>query len=192
MIGCHVECPTNDIVVPVSSPGAWASDRNGLDRASSSSPFVAETRALIREMSKANVLWGAPRIHAFTAGCSNSALTSPSQRSPSTWPSGLAHRRKPGRHFSRTMRMASQRSISLSCRRLASSCCSGLLSWITVDAGYCISRRHIIQHRSGLRAKSSRHFHGRRGRCTFFGIGMPHTVLRIDDDLRGWVSAIVL
>src|ERR1700759_4853743 len=47
-------------------------------------PIESELRALIRQMSMENPLWGAPLS---TADCSNSGLASLIQASPSTWSS---------------------------------------------------------------------------------------------------------
>jgi len=60
-----------------------------------------ESRRLIRDMSLANRLWGAPRIHdeLFKLGSK-----SRSQRSPSTWRRVGEGGRRPGRPFSATMR----------------------------------------------------------------------------------------
>lgn len=142
----------------------------------------AETRALIWEVSKANVLWGAPRIHGelLKLGIDVSQSTVAKYMVKRVGPPSQAWKT-----FLKTMRMASRQSTSLSCRRLASSSCSGLLSWITADGGYCMWRQQGTQRPSGLHAKLSRRFHGKRGRRTFFAIGMPHTALRIDDDSRG-------
>ena len=50
-----------------------------------------ELRALIRQMSTENLLWGAPRIH----DCSSSGLASLNQVSPSTWSSDAGLTRRP-------------------------------------------------------------------------------------------------
>jgi hypothetical protein len=57
-----------------------------------------ELRALIRQMSTENLLWGAPR----TANCSNSGLTSLNQASPSTWSSVVDRPVRGGRPFCET------------------------------------------------------------------------------------------
>src|SRR5260370_30092872 len=51
----------------------------------------ADIRRLIREMSVANPLWGAPR---YTANCSSSASMSDRPRSQSTWRGGGGDRRR--------------------------------------------------------------------------------------------------
>jgi hypothetical protein len=60
-----------------------------------------EIRRLIREMSLANRLWGAPRIHGELGS------KSPSRRSPSTWRGVGEGGRRPGRPFCTTMWLAS-------------------------------------------------------------------------------------
>src|SRR6266446_6397119 len=56
-------------------------------------PIDAGLRALIRQMSIENVLWGAPRIQ---ANCSGSALRSRSRPLPSTWPREVSRLARPG------------------------------------------------------------------------------------------------
>ena len=82
-----------------------------------------EIRRLIWEMSLANPLWGAPRIHGELLKL---GIEVRSQQSPNTWRGGEVGRRRPGRPFSATMVRASPLWTSWSCRRSASSCSS---SW---------------------------------------------------------------
>jgi hypothetical protein len=56
----------------------WQSRRRG-----GRPQIEADLRALIRQMSTENLLWGAPRIHGETAQALG--LASPNQPSPSTW-----------------------------------------------------------------------------------------------------------
>jgi len=90
-----------------------------------------EIRRLIREMSLAIRLWGAPRIH---ANCSSSGSTSRSRRSPSTWRGAGEGGRRLGRPFCTIIRPASPPWISWSCRRSASSCSSSW-SFSGINAG---------------------------------------------------------
>jgi len=62
-----------------------------------------EIRRLIREMSLANRLWGAPRIHGELLKLGS---TSRSRRSPSTWPRAAEGDRRPGRLSFKTTRRA--------------------------------------------------------------------------------------
>src|SRR5438093_9868302 len=60
-------------------------------------PIDAGLRALIRQMSIENVLWGVRR--GFRANCSGSALRSRSRPLPSTWPREAARMARPGAPF---------------------------------------------------------------------------------------------
>ena len=86
----------------------WKSRRNGPGR-----PAVApEVRALIRRMSKANPLWGAPRIHGELQklGLEISQATVSKYLAPSDSP-----RRRPGAPFSTTTFRPSSPWTSSSC-----------------------------------------------------------------------------
>src|ERR1017187_5706153 len=78
-----------------------------------------EIRRLIREMSIANPLWGAPRT---MESCSNLASISGRPAWPSTWPDEEAHRPKGGGHSSTIMPTASWQSICSSCRQSRFDC----------------------------------------------------------------------
>jgi hypothetical protein len=71
-----------------------------------SARIPAEIRRLIRDMSLANRLWGAPRIHGELLKLGSKSL---SRRSPNTWRRVGEGGRRPGRPFSITMRRASAR-----------------------------------------------------------------------------------
>src|SRR5213080_2048130 len=73
-----------------------------------------ELRTLIGEMSRANRLWGAPRIHGELLKL---GFESPSRRSLGICAAALGHRLRAGGRFSATMPTASWRSTSLSCQR---------------------------------------------------------------------------
>src|SRR3979411_3189742 len=93
----------------------------------------AQLRTLIGEMSRANALWGAPRIH----GCSSSASRSPSRRSLGICAATRGHRLWAGGRFSAITSMASRRSTSLSCRRSHSNFCIVLSLCATDDDFGC-------------------------------------------------------
>src|SRR6201993_4454305 len=78
-----------------------------------------EIRKLIREMSIANPLWGAPRIHGELL-----KLASISDRPawPSTWSGDETRRRKAGGHSSAITLMGSLRWICSSCRQSRFAC----------------------------------------------------------------------
>ena len=78
-----------------------------------------EIRRLIREMSIANPLWGAPRSMESFSG---SASTSAGSASPSRWRGGGALPRRDGRRSFGTMRMALSQWTPSSCRRFRSGC----------------------------------------------------------------------
>jgi hypothetical protein len=82
-----------------------------------------EIRGLIREMSLANRLWGAPRIHGELLKLGIEVAQS---TSPSTWRGAGEGGHRPGRPFSAIMRRASAQWTFLWCRRSTFSCC---LSW---------------------------------------------------------------
>src|SRR6266480_6958004 len=73
-----------------------------------------DIRKLIHEMSIANPLWGAPRIHGELL---SSASKSGRRVWPSIWSRGENHRRKVGRLSFAIMRMGSPRWICSSCRQ---------------------------------------------------------------------------
>ena len=78
-------------------------------RSRSGRPSVdREVRDLIRQMSSANPLWGAP---GSTASCSSSASRSAKPRSPSTWCEDEVRLRRPGAAFCAIRPPASLRSI---------------------------------------------------------------------------------
>jgi len=72
-----------------------------------------EARALIREMSIANPLWGAPRV---MVSCSSSVSMSARPPWPSTWPGKDGRPRRAGRPFFAIMRTASSPWTCLLCR----------------------------------------------------------------------------
>jgi hypothetical protein len=94
----------------------------------------AELRALIGEMSRANTLWGAPRIHGellklgFEVAQSTVAGTCAATR---------GHRLRAGGRFSAITSTASRRSTSLSCRRSHSKFCIVLSLCATDDDFGC-------------------------------------------------------
>src|SRR6266849_2275973 len=73
-----------------------------------------EIRRLIREMSLANALWGAPRIHGELLKL---GIDIGQTSVPSIWPGVEARRPKVGKHFSIIMRTASRRWICSSSRQ---------------------------------------------------------------------------
>ena len=79
-----------------------------------------EIRELIREMSIANPLWGAPRI--FMASFSSSASKSDRPVWPSIWPGGEVRHPRVGRRSSAIMPTASRRWICSSYRRSHFAC----------------------------------------------------------------------
>lgn len=86
----------------------WKSKRR------SGRPVVsAEVRQLIREMSIANALWGAPRIHGELLKLS--ILGGPA--SPNTWRGGGGRHPRVGRHSFAIMRMGSRQWTCLWCRQ---------------------------------------------------------------------------
>src|SRR6266849_2076787 len=87
----------------------WKSRRRG------GRPIVpVEIRRLIREMSLANPLWGAPRIHGELLKL---GIDIGQTSVPSIWPGVEARRPKVGKHFSIIMRTASRRWICSSSRQ---------------------------------------------------------------------------
>ena len=78
-----------------------------------------EIRELIREMSIANPLWGAPRIHGELLKL---GIKSDRPASPSIWPGGEARRPRVGRRSSAIMPTASRRWICSSYRRSHFAC----------------------------------------------------------------------
>ena len=93
-----------------------------------------ELRTLIGEMSRANALWGAPRIHGELP---SSASRSPSRRSLGTCAATRGHRLRAGGRFSAITSTASRRSTSLSCRRSRSKFCIVLSLCATDDDVGC-------------------------------------------------------
>jgi hypothetical protein len=81
----------------------------------------AEIRHLIREMSVANPLWGAPRIHGELLKLGIDVGQTTLQ---STWRGEGGHRRKAGRPFFAIMPTASHRWICLWSRRSRFGCCT--------------------------------------------------------------------
>src|SRR6202171_2459023 len=93
----------------------WKSRRRG------GRPTVPlEIRKLIREMSIANSLWGAPRI---LESCSSSVSKLGRPAWPSIWPRVEGRRPKVGQHFSTIMPTASRRWICSSSQRFRFVCC---------------------------------------------------------------------
>ncbi len=87
----------------------WKSRRRG------GRPIIApEIRKLIREMSIANPLWGAPRIHGELL---KSASVSERRALPNIWSRDEDHRHKVGRRFCAIMLMGSLQWICSSCRQ---------------------------------------------------------------------------
>src|SRR5712671_4181801 len=86
-----------------------------------------ELRALIRQMSVENFLWGARR--AFTANCSSLGLRSRSRASLSTWSSAVGRRAKAGGPFCETTRQTLPPWTFSWSRASASSCCMALSSY---------------------------------------------------------------
>src|SRR5882762_5904349 len=106
----------------------------------------AELRTLIGEMSRANTLWGAPRVH---VSCSSSASRSPSRRSLGTCAATRGHRLRLADRFSAITSTASRRSTSLSCRRSHSKFCIVLSLCATGDDFGCRLECRQTQPRSG-------------------------------------------
>ena len=79
-----------------------------------------ELRALIRQMSTENQLWGAPRIHGELLKL---GLASPNQPSPSTWSSNAGLRVRDGGPFCETTLRTLPPWIFSWSRPLASNCC---------------------------------------------------------------------
>src|SRR5258708_1085478 len=79
-------------------------------------------RSLVRQMSRENPLWGAPRIHGELLKLRITSLHRPWL---SIWSAGPELRHKDGRPSYAIMHRTSVPSICLSCRPLASSFCTG-------------------------------------------------------------------
>src|SRR5580704_8593868 len=88
-----------------------------------------EIRRLIREMSIANPLWGAPRIHGENS--SSSASISDRRAWPSTWSGDETRRPKAGGRSSATTLTGSLRWICSSCRQSRFACSMDCRSWGT-------------------------------------------------------------
>jgi hypothetical protein len=101
--------------------GFWAywRRRSGTRGGRPQTPF--EIRRLIRDVSLANPLWGAPRIHGELLKL---GIEIGQTRSPSTWPRRGARHRRAGERSLAIMLRGSQRSICLSCQRYHSGFCS--------------------------------------------------------------------
>src|SRR3974390_851078 len=76
-----------------------------------------------KNMSVANPLWGAPRVHGELLKLGIDTLARPA--SPSIWREGGRRRRRDGRRFCAIMQMVSPRWICLWCRRCRFGCCMG-------------------------------------------------------------------
>src|ERR1700704_71923 len=94
----------------------WKSRRRG-----GRPPIEAELRALIRQMSRENLLWGAPRIH---GELSSSGLNWLNQASPGTWSSPEDHQARGGGPFCETTHRTLPPWICSWPRPLASNCCT--------------------------------------------------------------------
>jgi hypothetical protein len=81
-----------------------------------------EIQDLIREMSRANWLWGAPRMHGELLKLGIEIAESTVAKYPNIWSSAPADLARPGRPSYATMRTGLPPLICLSCRRSASSC----------------------------------------------------------------------
>jgi hypothetical protein len=89
-------------------------------RPRSGRPTVAvEIRRLVREMSIANPLWGAPRIHGELLKL---GIEIGQPASPNTWSDEETRRRKAGEPLSAIMPTASRRWICSSCRQSRFAC----------------------------------------------------------------------
>src|SRR3979490_2986297 len=95
----------------------------------------AERRTLIGEMSRANALWGAPRIHGELLKLGFEVA---SRRSLGTCAAARGHRLRAGGRFSAITSTASRRSTSLSCRRSHSKFCIVLSLCATDDDFGCL------------------------------------------------------
>ena len=92
----------------------WRSRRRG-----GRPTLPTEIRKLIREMSIANPLWGAPRIHGELLKL---GIEIGQTRSPNIWRGGGALPRRDGRRSFATMRLALSQWTSSSCRQSRSGC----------------------------------------------------------------------
>ena len=110
----------------------------------------SELRRLIREMSLANPLWGAPRIHGELLKLGS---RSPSRQWPNTWREDGRRRARAGRPFCATTRPASSRCMCWSFSA-------------TVDDRSCRSASRPIRRRSGSLDRSPTHFRGLKLRAT--------------------------
>jgi hypothetical protein len=107
----------------------WKSRRRG------GRPSVPlEIRRLIRDMSRANPLWGAP---ASTANRLSSASTWVRRALQSIWSGGGEGRHRPGEPFFAITLTASPRWTCLSCRHFPSGCCIASWSCGTVVVESC-------------------------------------------------------
>jgi hypothetical protein len=97
----------------------------------------AEIRQLIRQMSVANPLWGAP-----------STLVRPA--SSSIWRAGEDRRPRVGRRSCAIMRMVLQRWICSWCRPFRFGCSMGCSSWATAGDKFCGSASQRSRRRNGL------------------------------------------
>ena len=144
---------------------AWRSRRLRPGR-----PCVApEVRELIRNMCRANPLWGAPRVHGELAKLGISI----SQAAVSKY---MIRRRKPPsqtwRSFSTIMSRTWCPSTSSCCRPPPSGFCSFSSFSVTIAGASSISMSRRILRQSGPRSRSSRPFRGIRRRVTCCETGM--------------------
>jgi hypothetical protein len=129
-----------------------------------------EIRDLIREMSRANWLWGAPRIHGellrlgIEVGQSN--------RRQVHGQAGARHLRRRGRSCA-TMRMELPSLICSSCPRSDSGCSIVWSSWRTAgESSFIMPLRHTLRP-SGLPGRSLRRSRGTQRHDIWCEIGTP-------------------
>ena len=116
-----------------------------------------ELRRLIREISLANALWGAPRIHGELLKLGIEVAQSTVAKYMAR---GGGRGARAGRPFCTTTRPASRRSICSWCRPSASASSMCWSSSATTDDGSYRSVSPLIRRRSGSRSGSQMHFRG--------------------------------
>src|SRR4051794_14965741 len=147
----------------------------------------SEVRRLIREMSLANPLWGAPRIHGelLKLGIDISVRL----RLPSIWRGEGDLRRKAGERSFSIMRRGSPRSICLLFRRSHFDCCTGCSCWNMVadaSSGLALLR---IRLPSGSPGKSARPAAGTQCRLIWFEIATVSMARHLRGAFARWAFA---
>ena len=142
-----------------------------------------EVREIIQKMSRANPLWGAPRIHGelLKLGLDVSQATAAKYmvRSP-------VRRRSPGGRFSTiTFRSWLRWTSSLS-QRFGSRFCSCLSFWLMTVVVFFTSTSRLIPRPSGQHSKSWKPSRSRPSQSIFFGIVMPFTDRYSSNKSKPW------